>query len=580
MGGQAARRPRCIVVALSLVASVAVGLALWPDILTAQVATPPGRADVAITMRNRTFIIPRDVVDGWTIQPTLRIDWWLRDGLRLAVDAQTVDNSGPGRQGRFRASRTVGPEGGSGNFLQELTLGAELRLLGDSAQRRALGLELTVSRAVRSYLLQDTATGAAFGGNRRELVPALSLVGRLRGDRLRIGVGPEVAFFPAQNALYVRRAPGEPRRFGPTVGASLSAEAWLTTALSLWAHGFVPVSGNNTISRETGRPVRYPAYDAGVRLELSSALRTELFVSNALGDMGALADVADREYRAIGVGLSFLPTRRAVRPAGGPSGDERRDGPRLGRVAALTLAEHEGVVAVAGGSQGVAAAAAASPVDGLQLGAYVDYTSGVVDEGELGASVGLRLTPRRVASRVSAGLVVTGARSNNVLINFLGGARDEFRRRGYTKSGFAFGDESVDSARLYMVAVAVPVERTVGARGRMWLAPAVGLIQREGIEVAGLIAGGSVDVAPSVTLLAESGISVGRGNTLTADGRRNRLPWNLAAGWRLPFDGVPAPTLEAFVTNRVGQSVFHALRVRDRGRPAFGVALRMPFAAP
>lgn len=541
---------------------------------------PPCAGDLAVTLRNRAFLIPDKVVDGLKIQPTIGVRWSPTPFLTLELDNQTVDNSGPGRQGQYVVSRTVGGSGGSGNFLQETALAVDVQLLESANRAASLRLNGSLSRGVRSYHATQITTGDVVSGNRRELVPTTGLMFDTRSARARLSLGPAVVFLPASNALYLRVLPGTPdQHFGVTAGLRADASWRASAPLSLWARGFVPASGNNSISRGSGSPVRVPAWDAGIALHLNPALDAELFASNALGNTGALAFIADREYRAIGTGIVFRPFAPDTRY--NESKDESSSPPLpppLSRAASFVGASRRGSVSLAGGGQGLLASIDLSPAEGLRLGAYLDNVAGIEDEGELGASISMRLIDQSSSMPFTLAGTISGARTNNVLVNLLSGQRDEFVRRGYSKSGFTFGDESINEGKLYVLTGSVTAQHRMDRALMVWMSPTVAVIQRNGVQLVGVSSGLTGRLTPTYSLAAEVGVALSeRGNTLMTEGRVRRVPWELALVREITLAGSQAPLLlRGYVTNRVGDSPFHSLRVRAGGRPTVGLGLLVP----
>jgi hypothetical protein len=90
-------------------------------------------------------------------------------------------------------------------------------------------------------------------------------------------------------------------------------------------------------------------------------------------------------------------------------------------------------------------------------------------------------------------------------------------------------------------------------------------------------------VFKDVSLLAEVGVNVaGEGNAFIGNRLADRIPWNFAIRWTPSNllglgDELARPSLELFVTNRVGASVFQQLRVREQNDPAVGVGVSIPF---
>lgn len=554
------------------------------DASTIEELALPRRGDIVFTLRNRAFIIPERVQPGLTIQPTFGISWLVTDAMRLGIDAQTVDNSGPGRQGSYLASRTV-PGGGSGNFLQEITLETSIRVRANETRSNWLSVNGTVSRARRSYFATDTFTGRQFGGNRSEIVPTLTMEAGHRDSRFGVAGSLVSAFLPKRNAMYVRALPDETRRFGTVLGAQLAADVQLAGPLAVWGRGFVPLTGHNTIDRGSGRPDRATAYDAGVRLRLNPALDIELFSSNALGNTGALSFIPDREYHAVAMGLRMRPGERfasAPLPVADRFDDEDEVPPTglaLASLAPTTMRQGKLNARVRGGGQGVLGAVEISPVRSLQLGAFIDFLSGTKDEGELGATARVTLVEENSATPLRVGVLVAASRTNNPLVNLIAGRWDEINRLGLPKGGFSFGDEDLEEGRVYVVAGALSVEKRLNVRSAIRAAPVVGYVQRHGVQLTGVAAGFEQTLSPALSLALESGFTAGKGNELTARGRKHAVPYAVIVGWRpgtsSRVSSIAPLTLDAYVTNRAGDSPFHMLRVRAGGGITGGVGLRM-----
>lgn len=534
-------------------------------------------------MRNRVFLIPERVVQGLPMQPTLGAWWRPIERLRLGVDAQTVDNSGPGLQGSYSVSRTV-PGGGSGNFLQEVTLLAQGDVFATDDGVHHLAVGASVSKGVRSYHAIERGTGATFGGNRRRNVPAATIGYERRiGSEGSLSVGGGIAWFAGDDAMYLRALPGERRRFGVVSGGRVAAELPLAGPLRGWGSAFVPLAGNNTIVRDSGRPARVLTFDAGLQLVLSPFASGELFISNALGNSGALSMVGDREYRAVGVGLRLRPdaTATVVPDEDVESGGRRASRPLAVRqLAAPWLAAHAGTAGGRFSAQGVLVSAEWSPVPGVQGGAFLDYLSGTRDEGELGALIRVlvrdghgRLVPR-------VGVVAAGSRTNNPLVNLLAGNWREIDRLGLGKGGFRFGDEDGYEGRLYVVTLSLPLEWALPRATTLRVAPTAGYVQRNGLQLSGVAVGVERPITPALTIAADGGLTFGKGNVLLDDRRARSLPWSLGAAWRPAASGggaLAGVTVEGFVTNRAGDSPFHALRVRAERGLSVGGGVRLAF---
>ncbi|MEO1186924.1 MAG: hypothetical protein AAFX46_20590, partial [Cyanobacteria bacterium J06636_27] len=250
------------------------------------------QGEIVTNLRYRHFFQSGSAeTDGLTGQPTIGITWGVTDDLELTFDAQTVDNAGPVRQGSFNAQR-INPTGFGPNFFQELTLQAKQRIWQNKKGNQALSAVVAASmgNADRPYRFFNQNGNAANGLN-TEIIPSLELPFTIKTDkRWQFTVSPKAAFLPKDNALYYNTAPiNNPGSFGTVFGLAGGASYKVNSRLMLWGDSFVPFSGNNTINRDTGLPARIIGFNAGVRYFVNPRLATDLFVSNTLGNTGALS---------------------------------------------------------------------------------------------------------------------------------------------------------------------------------------------------------------------------------------------------------------------------------------------------
>ena len=163
--------------------------------------------EVITNLRYRQSFPTQNVTGGLTGQPTLGITWGVTNNLELKLDAQSIDNSQPGKQGAFQSQRSTFD--GGGNAFQELTLQAKYRLWQNSTGNQALSGVFAISRGVRSYrFFNATDPILAAGTNQQELVTSLEFPYTVKtSDRLSFTLSPKVAFLPEDNALYFRKSP-------------------------------------------------------------------------------------------------------------------------------------------------------------------------------------------------------------------------------------------------------------------------------------------------------------------------------------------------------------------------------------
>jgi hypothetical protein len=222
----------------------------------------------------------------------------------------------------------------------------------------------------------------------------------------------------------------------------------------------------------------------------------------------------------------------------------------------------------------------------LELGAYLDYVFGNVDESEQGVSAKLRFLNQNDGAPFTLSLAATLGEGNQPIFNTPNNNASSFANSGKDKSiPFLFGGGLSSQDALYIATVSLPIQYQISRDTAVWVTPTLGYVQRSGPTVAGFNIGGSLRVFGDVSLLGEVGANfVGDGNAFINNRLADRIPWDFAVRWRpaklfgFNFeDALARPSFELFVTNRVGASAFQQLRVREGNSPAVGVGVSIPF---
>ena len=547
------------------------------------------QGEILTTLRYRQSFPPgNDSQTGLTGQPTLGINWGVTNNLELTFDAQTVDNSGPVRQGPFLAQR-INPDGTGPNFFQEFTLQAKQRLWQNETGTQALSAVVAASlgNAGRPYRFYQPTRAIANGQN-NQIVTSLELPYTYKPtERWQFTLSPKVAFLPEDNALYFNRLPLTNSSFGTTFGLAGGISYQINPRLLLWGDAFVPLTGNNTINRDTGTPTKTIAFNAGLRYLVNPRLATDLFVSNTLGNVGALSLVADREYPSLGIGITYLPgiTGANQRIAQHFNSTQQPPPDTSAGFALLdggTIANKQLNLSVQGGSQGLLTGVRYGLLDDLEIGTFLNSIPGTVDESELGFSGKIRFLHQADGDPFTLSGAVTVARANNVLVNLVNNNRNRFQELGLEKGGFAFSDEKV--GELFIVTLSAPMQYQFKGGSAVWLTPTLGFIQRNGLQMAGLNFGGSVPLAKNLEAIAEAGYDFsGKGNGFVGNKRATIIPWSVGLRWRPASllgisqnSAIAGLQLEAYLTNRVGSTPFETMRVRADNNLAVGVGLSLP----
>lgn len=547
-----------------------------------------GTGEVLVNFRYRQSFPAGNAADtGLTGQPTIGITWGVTDNLELTVDAQTVDNSGPGRQGTFDVKR-INADGTSPNFFQEITFQGKQRIWENKSGNQAISGVVAVSTGLqgRPYRFTDAATGIiADQGRNSGLVTSLELPYTISsGDRAQFTVSPKIAFLPDSHALYFGTPPvADSESFGTIFGVAGGVTYRVLPRLLLWGDAFVPFTGNNSINRETGLPTRTVAFNAGLRYLVNPRLATDVFVSNTLGNTGTMSMVSDRAYTSLGLGVTFLPGVTGANRSYAQSYGTTQEPPPSSQAGFAffdggTVASGQAVLNLAGGSQGILASLRYGLLDDLEFGIFIDYVSGIVDESELGFSGKIRFLHQADGDPFTLSGIATLARSNNVLINLINDNRNEFEQRGLDKGGFAFSNEG--EGELFIITLSAPLHYQFTSGSAVWLTPTLGFIQRNGLQIAGFNLGGSLALSSDLDAIAEAGINfTSDGNAFIGDTLENAIPWTVGLRWQpSTLFGVSEnpPQLEAYLTNRVGSSPFETLRVRADNNLAIGVGVVLP----
>ncbi|NEP13447.1 MAG: hypothetical protein F6K14_25220 [Symploca sp. SIO2C1] len=529
---------------------------------------------------------PRQI--GLTGQPTFGITWGITDDLEITVDLQTVDNGGPGRQGLFRGTR-INPDGSGPNFFQEFTFQAKQQLWQNQTGNLALSGVVGISEGNggRPFRFTERRNIVASGQN-TQVVLSLELPFTITDDRWQFTFSPKVAFLPEDNALYFNTLPiNQPGSFGTTFGLAGGISYRLSPRLLLWGDAFVPFTGNNTINRSTGLPEKTVAFNAGLRYWVNPRLATDLFVSNTLGNTGALSIVADQEFPALGLGVTFLPgvtsaNRRYLQHFGSTQQPHPSTPAGFAWLDGGTVANQQLQFTLQGGEQGLFTGIKYGLLDDLEIGTFLSLVPGTVDESELGVSGKIRFLHQADGDPFTLSGAVSLARSNNVLLNLVRNNRNELARRGIEKGGFALSNEQ--AGELLIITLSTPIHYQFEGGSALWLTPTVGFVQRNGLEVAGFNLGGSVPLITDLDAIAEIGLDLsGKGNAFIGNNRETVIPWSLGLRWYpaslLGISQTSALSdlqLEVYATNRVGSSPFGSLRVRADNDTAIGFGLVLP----
>ena len=550
------------------------------------------KGEVIINIDNRLFFLP-DLVEGNIDNDDTAINfgsgfsWGITDQLELTLQFQHVDSSSPAQQGEFISERTED---------NEAALELKQKLWGNSDDTQSLSGVFSASWGTRGFMF--TENGNSVEINNRDIFIALQLPFTASvNQKWQFTISPTVAFFNDESAVFFHRLPNDDdSSFGTTFGFTTAVSYRLSPRLAIWGDAFIPITGNNSISRESGEPDTAIAYNAGFRYLFNPRLAIDLYASNAQGSIGPLALTADRDLVSFGTNLIFMPDFIAAnrRQPDRFSPSKRNDStptPVVNSGIAFfdggTLDSGQFLFNLQGGSQGVLTSLRYGFLKDFEGGIYLDYVSGEADESEQGFSAKIRFLNQAEGAPFTASIAATLGLTNQPFVNFFNNDRDEFDRLGLDKEvPIAFpGADDGDEGKEFIVTASIPLNYQFDSNAAIWFTPIIGYVQRLGTEIAGFNVGGSISISQEFSILGEVGANfAGEGNGFIGDELEDLIPWTVGIRWKpLSLFGLEPsanntnPQLELYLTNRVGSSTWHQLRVRDQNTTAVGVGLILPF---
>ena len=550
------------------------------------------KGEVIFNLDNRLFFLP-DLVPGTVDDEDTAINfgagfsWGITDNLELTMQFQRVDSSSPAKQGDFISERTED---------NEAAIEIKQKLWGNSEDTQSLSGVVSASWGTRGFLF--ARGGEEIEINNRDIFVSLQLPFTATvKERWQFTISPTIAFFKDESAVYFHRLPNDDdNSFGTTFGFTGAVSYSFSPRLAIWGDAFIPITGNNSINRDSGEPDTAIVYNAGIRYLFNPRLALDLYASNAQGSINPLALTGDRDLVSFGTNLIFMPDfiaanrRQPDRFSASPQNDDTPT-PIVNSGMAFfdggTLDSGQFLFNLQGGSQGILTSLRYGFLKDFEGGIYLDYVSGEADESEQGFSAKVRFLNQAENAPITASLAVTLGLTNQPFANFFDNDRDEFDRRGLEKEvpiAIPGADDS-EERQLFIFTASVPLNYQFDNNAAIWFTPIIGYVQRLGTEMAGFNVGGSIPINQELSILGEVGANfAGEGNGFIGDELADLIPWTVGVRWQpLSLFGLePSPSntnpqLELYVTNRVGSSTWHQLRVRDQNKTAVGVGLILPF---
>ena len=256
-----------------------------------------------LNLHTRTFFFP-DLVSGGVDNEDSAVNfntgfsWGISDELQLTLQFQHVDSSSPVKQGDFVSERTEDNEAA-----------AELKYNFWRNERQTQSLSGVAGASWGTRGFQFSARGEITEINNRDIFVSLAVPFTANvGDCWQFNLSPTVAFFQDESAVFFQRLPNDTNSsFGTVLGMGGGVSYRVSDRLSLVSDVFVPLTGNNSINRDSGQPDKAIAYNAGLRFLTNPRLALDIYATNTFASFAPLSLTADRDFMGLGANLTFMP---------------------------------------------------------------------------------------------------------------------------------------------------------------------------------------------------------------------------------------------------------------------------------
>jgi hypothetical protein len=554
------------------------------------------RGAVIFNLDTRSFFFPnlvRGAVDNSdsAVNFNTGFTWGISDELQLTLQFQHVDSSSPVKQGDFVSERTED---------NEAALELKRRIWQNPSGDRSLSGVVAASWGTRGFMFTQAGTVTEIN-NRDVFVSLAAPFTADLSDRWQLSVIPTVAFFKEESAVFFHRLPNDQTNdFGTVLGLGAGVTYRLNDQLSLVSDVFLPLTGNNSINRDSGAPDQAIAYNAGLRYLKNPQLALDLYATNTFASFAPLSLTADRDFLGLGANIRFMPD---AFPGNRPNGDRDNSGNQPHQPESLTtdgaaffdggtLPSGKLTLSLQGGNQGILAAVRYGFLKDFEGGIFLDSVSGEVDESEQGIGAKIRFLNQQENAPITLSAAGTVSLTNEPFLNFVNNDADTFARRDLDKTVpiFTPGGDDGSRGKLLILTASLPIHYQINSKAAVWFTPILGYAQRQGLEIGGFNLGGAIAVTKEVSLTAEVGANlVGEGNSFNNGQLADKIPGTLGIRWQ-PLSLLAEkttqkntkdninPYLELYLTNRVGSSPWHQLRVREDNSLGVGVGLFLPLS--
>ncbi|MCI5071653.1 hypothetical protein MRY82_01755 [bacterium] len=402
------------------------------------------------------------------------------------------------------------------------------------------------------------------------IIPKISVHYSWLKKHLSFSVAPTLVLYKKNSASFLPSNPYNFKAFGPLFGLSSAVNFNIHKKLGLWFNVFQPIQGSNSLNFNPHEPKKSLRYDLGLQYRINSQVSTDIFLSNGLGNVGALSPLAESRINGLGLGLTVYP-------------DFQKN--QLNQAPFFKTHLFSVTSSIASNSSYLMIDQ--QFVQDLSIFTYINYVFGQTDESEQG--VGGKLTLFKLTDRrrraLQISLMPTMARGNNLLENFRQGNRELFMLSPVKKTiPFILSgdnDNPGDLKTLWIISSAMPIDINLLNRSHIQIAPAAAYVQRRGLVFYGLQNALDYFFIENTAIFFSNTIDFSNSeNAFVGSSLKKKLPMEFGIKRNFMFSNhTPLQKLSAsvFIGNTLGPTTWNRFRVNAENRFSFGLRLKANF---
>ncbi|HMQ09894.1 MAG TPA: hypothetical protein PKC21_03735 [Oligoflexia bacterium] len=455
----------------------------------------------------------------------------------------------------------------NGNY--EFTLGLKHNFFTDQSQRHMISAGFWLSGYQRGATFFSPPQPEIDGSG---IIPKISAQYSWVKKKLSFSIAPTAVLYKKNSASFLPSNPYDFEAFGPLLGFGSAVSYNFHKKLGLWSSVFQAVYGSNSLNFSPHEPKKTLRYDIGLQYRVNPYISTDLFLSNGLGNIGALSPLAESRVNGLGLAMTVYPNFKKA-----DSSQSRYS----------SSIHHPFTVSSSIASNSQHLSFEYEFVPDLTAFIYINYVFGQTDESEQG--IGGKLTLLEVvnaqqkAFRIS--LMPTMARGNNLLENFRQENRDLFiqspvkKRIPFILSGDHEGPG--DLKTLWIISSALPIDISLLNRTHVQIAPAVGYVQRRGLVFYGLQNALDYFFIKNTAIYLQNTINFSNNeNTFVGSSLKKKLPMEFGVKRNFVLSNnaiLQKLNASVFIGNTLGPTTWNRFRVNADNKFSFGLRLKANF---